>query len=498
MAHSWYYRSREQVSGPLDFAELTQLAASGAIQPSEEVRSGDQGEWMPAGSIVGLFPEPEDLEDLSDLNFQFVESGAVRNGPSDSDSTGQLATPDDLDIQIVSEPAVPKSKDRPGNADPLPDLAIKKPASDGWFSQSLGQELGPMPLEELIRLVGDGVVLPNDGVRRGHTGAWQRAVRIDELASEFRRIESAQQSLVEEAAESIPSTARRESPARPQDGPAASDNGAPAVADDPELPPPPPLAETEPAERWFCRIDDVEHGPLTRDELSAMAQHDRIKPETQVKLGDDGSWKIAATVEGLFAPVETADPAGAAAAFASSSMSAYVAPKVKKEKKKKVKRSRGPREPLLPRIKEFAAKNKPIVFGGLGLAVVAAVVMFLAMGRSEAGDEYLTRMKAIFDEHKALKDRKAKQADWKPLIAKAEALQSEILPVLKKTAGSKRPELQELLWASQDMLPMLQKGASPRNEDEDRFVGHLMNAAKLLKKPIEIDSGAAPAKPGGS
>jgi hypothetical protein len=484
MAHSWYYRSRGQLSGPIDFAELAQLAAGGALQPGDELRQGEHGDWVPAASVVGLFPEPEELHDLADLQFQFVESTPARVGAfAGSD---QVATLDDLNIRVVSEPAATRKAGPrpPANSGSPATVAVDEPETEGWYYQSLGQNLGPMPFGELVRLAQDGVISHDDMVRRGQSGAWQRAVRVEELASEFP------------PADAVVKTTNRIARNIPPSPPAAPVKSPPdqpdEVADDdpvddvgPDLPAPP--APPEPSDRWFCRIDDIEHGPLTRDELAGMARHNRIKPETQVKEGDDGVWTAAAAVDGLFAATETAAPAAAAAlASAAATPAGYVAPKRTKEKKKRKKRPRGPREPLLPRLKEIVANNKPVVFGALGLAVVVAVVLFFALGRSGSEGEHYDRLKGILDEHYALKKRKAKQSDWAPLVEKATALKAEIYPYLEKNASSKKPELQELLWASQDMIPMLSKGPSTPNDHERRFVGHLKAAARLLSKPANF------------
>jgi len=61
----WYYRIDDQEHGPFDFGQIMELAADGTIDPATHVRAGRVGEWMDAGSIVGLFPEPEDAEATS-------------------------------------------------------------------------------------------------------------------------------------------------------------------------------------------------------------------------------------------------------------------------------------------------------------------------------------------------------------------------------------------------------------------------------------------------
>ncbi|QDU39751.1 hypothetical protein Mal4_40980 [Maioricimonas rarisocia] len=56
----WYYRLGDQEHGPFGFGQVMELAAAGTIEPATHVRAGRVGAWMDAGSIVGLFPEPEE------------------------------------------------------------------------------------------------------------------------------------------------------------------------------------------------------------------------------------------------------------------------------------------------------------------------------------------------------------------------------------------------------------------------------------------------------
>jgi hypothetical protein len=51
----WYYKSFGQEMGPIEFAELTRLAANGEIAPSDPVRQGPAGTWRPAEKVPKLF-----------------------------------------------------------------------------------------------------------------------------------------------------------------------------------------------------------------------------------------------------------------------------------------------------------------------------------------------------------------------------------------------------------------------------------------------------------
>jgi len=52
----WYYRRHGRSHGPFSPKEFKQLAASGQIQPTDEIRKDDMPNWVPGTKIEGLFP----------------------------------------------------------------------------------------------------------------------------------------------------------------------------------------------------------------------------------------------------------------------------------------------------------------------------------------------------------------------------------------------------------------------------------------------------------
>ncbi len=52
----WYYRRHGRQRGPYSPKQFKQLAVTGAIQPTDEIRKGDMDEWVPGTKIEGLFP----------------------------------------------------------------------------------------------------------------------------------------------------------------------------------------------------------------------------------------------------------------------------------------------------------------------------------------------------------------------------------------------------------------------------------------------------------
>ena len=52
----WYYRRHGRPHGPFSPKEFKQLAASGQIPPTDEIRKDDMPNWVPGTKIEGLFP----------------------------------------------------------------------------------------------------------------------------------------------------------------------------------------------------------------------------------------------------------------------------------------------------------------------------------------------------------------------------------------------------------------------------------------------------------
>lgn len=117
MADSWHYKLLGMEFGPVPYDGLVQLAQSSSIGPRDEVREGEGGEWMPASSIVGLFPTSQE-------------------------HTGESSA------TVVEQPgAVPSIR-------PLAPISTPS-ANDGvlFFWQSFGQEFGPVSLDEFQEMI---------------------------------------------------------------------------------------------------------------------------------------------------------------------------------------------------------------------------------------------------------------------------------------------------------------------------------------------------------
>src|SRR5438045_2984856 len=56
MSTNWYFARNKQRIGPVPFAHLQQLAASGQLLPADMILEQGTPRWVPAASVEGLFP----------------------------------------------------------------------------------------------------------------------------------------------------------------------------------------------------------------------------------------------------------------------------------------------------------------------------------------------------------------------------------------------------------------------------------------------------------
>ena len=79
----WYYEVEGQAQGPLTAAELKERAKSGQLAPDHLIRKGEDGNWVPAGQVKGLFPKASPSPPSS-------RSPAKRRGPVGEAGTARL------------------------------------------------------------------------------------------------------------------------------------------------------------------------------------------------------------------------------------------------------------------------------------------------------------------------------------------------------------------------------------------------------------------------
>ena len=84
MSQQWFVQHGGKVVGPLSVAAIKKNVADGRIKPTTRLRLGDNGKWVHAESVNGLFPKEElpQLDDdfLADLDEIALAPGKRRFG----------------------------------------------------------------------------------------------------------------------------------------------------------------------------------------------------------------------------------------------------------------------------------------------------------------------------------------------------------------------------------------------------------------------------------
>jgi GYF domain 2 len=148
VVREWYWRVMDQETGPFDFESVFELAQSGRLAPTDELRRGRSGAWVKAETIVGLFPEEsEELDDYDEeeeddgFNFEdFLDDddrrrvrrakGASRGKPGRRDARHSGPRGQRKAARARAKAAARKSESRPETeAAPAADAAVPETAT---------------------------------------------------------------------------------------------------------------------------------------------------------------------------------------------------------------------------------------------------------------------------------------------------------------------------------------------------------------------------------
>lgn len=158
MSTRWYYQLLMEEFGPVSATAVRQLLKDGTLSPTDLVRAEDSADWISASSIptsaADLIDEPEAISDLSELAFNFEDAGVSE----------RRAAPVVNSAPVANELAT----------------AVLAPAPQ-YYTQSVGQILGPMSFADLIGMAESGALDHGDLVRFGEEGEWKQADEFQEL-----------------------------------------------------------------------------------------------------------------------------------------------------------------------------------------------------------------------------------------------------------------------------------------------------------------------------
>lgn len=148
---SWFYELLNEQFGPATEQEIRELIELGSLSETDRLCAVDSDHWISVAEFLAAAGDSEFATELSDLNFEFAESGDVSSTAS--------RTPSASSTQILAEESTPANL---------------------YFCQILGQTLGPMDLQDLIPMF-EGELSPSDLVRCGENGSWGPAKTFAEL-----------------------------------------------------------------------------------------------------------------------------------------------------------------------------------------------------------------------------------------------------------------------------------------------------------------------------
>ncbi|MEI7699640.1 MAG: GYF domain-containing protein [Planctomycetia bacterium] len=158
----WYYRLLGEEFGPVSQQTLQELMRDGTIAQTDQVRASESTEWVEAATIFAEAQDADDvLNDLSQLSFEFEESGPGKSNRGKHSGTPQPVTAEADEVEEESG------------------------SPTQYFCQFLGQTIGPLALETLIRMAELGRLRETDLVRQEDEFLWQAASEYHELSAAF-------------------------------------------------------------------------------------------------------------------------------------------------------------------------------------------------------------------------------------------------------------------------------------------------------------------------
>ena len=175
-----------------------------------------------------------------------------------------------------------------------------------WYCQVMGSEVGPLTQHELVDMVRNHRINPEDLIRRNES-SWVAAFEVKGLFEAAAKPPSSRANTTETSSEqeaSVPSVDAEE--VRDE-----THVESPRVRQDPAHAQPEPAARPAPTKiaridkgsdnvnDWFCIASGEKRGPLGFDELQAMASEGSLRGRDRVWRASWPKFQKAADVDGL-------------------------------------------------------------------------------------------------------------------------------------------------------------------------------------------------------
>ena len=245
----WFYKLLGEEFGPVPFDELSEMRSSGTLSDSDEVREDGSEDWLnladvlsQASDSVATANDASDT-DLPDIDLFQFESASETSARTADSSASELSIDD---FQIANE-------------EPIPDQQRNSPPPEKeYYVDSLGQVLGPMPIEELRSMASSGALTEGDKVREGETGEWGSPFEFPQISVALTEAARNGQG---EGAQMTSTTARRLS--------TAADSSSPATE---------PTEEVSAANQTEASEEEADDAPASKSALPKKKEKEKKKP----------------------------------------------------------------------------------------------------------------------------------------------------------------------------------------------------------------------------
>jgi len=506
----WYYKLFGDEYGPVTFDELVELAKSHSLSSDDEVRLGEVGVWRRAGSIGKL---------MAHLPYQAPKKtiAATANAQEPENRTSIAA------VQNASAPQWPDD-------DSFETLTVVEPprVEDRWWCKILDTEIGPVTFDELVEHAKNHTLSSDDEVRFGENGQWRRAGSLGSLMAHFP-FQAGQRVI---STNTSPRVVEDRAPvARVQNSPAVENSPAPGLfnniddiaAGNAE----PTISHAEAPRvdtRWWCKIQDLEYGPVDLPKVMEWVASGRLHAYDYVRVGRD-PYILASELPDLFpkpkeippaprvqprpveapvAPKPVTEPAMSTLAETSPAMTS--APERKPYTPSPMSGSPmsgsggfgaggGMNRPAAPAPVRRPAPAKssvnigamltgPVGLGAGGVILLGLLIYFVLPLISGSNSADVKRFKSLQAAFKTLtelrRDKDAKPEAFKEAASKIEKAAKKVVTELKTVKGTKKSPQKKLQALANKLLDLAKEDLTKPNSMEIDLTGMIGAAGSAL------------------
>lgn len=482
---AWYGRAMGMEFGPMLFADLVLMASSGTLGETDHVRPGPDGPWIPAAEVSEIG------EAITMWQFTDGKSHAIESPTLSPAGTSGAKTPSAAPVAngAAASAAAPRPI-QPGAASPgtypSPPVAAPAHAPTSPTVVTIG---GQTFMQVAVRMP-DGQYHTVLAPLQTHAGAPGMAAPPVHVPSPMVLPMVTQQVVTQVVTQVVPSpTAEAVEKDDEEEGAAADAEAA--------------RKERRDSEKWYCRTNGQEHGPVEFRYLRKTALAGKLKSDDMVRRGKKGQWVAASTVPELFdaeeeggkidleklvgasvpdAPPSTAQVGSSGAGVAGPSTAVDSLLRTAHVKAMTAAPVVVEKEPfqigaVIEKIRENAMN---ICIGAVVLAVAA---WFLIPG-TDKDHVHVERTIQLYEEFCQLREKKATPIEWNTYTQKAKGEADKMLAEFKKTKilpGTPRAYLEKVL--SEYFPKVIQYSQTTTGSEMESGTVVFLNRARLKIDP---------------